>query len=256
MAWSAEQYVKFEDERTRPARDLIAQVPLGSAERAYDLGCGPGNSTELLVERFGAKNVTGLDSDDNMLAAARERLPGTTFAKADLNTWVPEEPADLLYANAVFQWVPDHISVLARLMDHLKPGGVLAVQMPDNLTEPSHTLMEEAGAAGPWAPAFEGGRIRRPVLPSPSAYFEALMPKAARVDVWHTVYYHPLADAPAIVEWVRGTGLRPYLNAAGPEHAEAFTADYTARIVKAYPPMADGRVLLRFPRFFIIAVKA
>lgn len=256
MAWSAEQYVKFEDERTRPARDLIAQVPLGSVTQAYDLGCGPGNSTELLVERFGAGNVTGLDSDDNMLAAARERLPDTTFAKADLNTWVPEEPADLLYANAVFQWVPNHIAVLARLMDHLKPGGVLAVQMPDNLTEPSHTLMEEAGAAGPWAPAFEGGRIRRPLLPSPATYFEALMPKAARVDVWHTVYYHPLANAPAIVEWVRGTGLRPYLDAAGPEHADAFTADYTARIVKAYPPMTDGRVLLRFPRFFIIAVKA
>ncbi|MGK6315333.1 trans-aconitate 2-methyltransferase [Neorhizobium sp. DT-125] len=256
MAWSAEQYVKFEDERTRPARDLIAQVPLGSATRAYDLGCGPGNSTELLTERFGARNVTGLDSDDNMLAAARKRLPGTEFLKADLNTWVPDEPADLLYANAVFQWVPDHLSVLARLTDHLKPGGVLAVQMPDNLTEPSHMLMEETGAAGPWAAAFEGGRVRRPLLPPPSAYFDALMPKVSRVDVWHTVYYHPLADAPAIIEWVRGTGLRPYLDAAGPAHAEAFTADYTARIARAYPPMADGRVLLRFPRLFVVAVKA
>ncbi|CDN46947.1 trans-aconitate 2-methyltransferase [Neorhizobium galegae] len=256
MAWSAEQYVKFEDERTRPARDLLAQVPLASVARAYDLGCGPGNSTELIAARFGAANVTGLDSDDNMLTAARKRLSGTQFLKADLNSWVPEEPADLLYANAVFQWVPDHIAVLARLMNHLAPGGVLAVQMPDNLSEPSHTLMEETGAAGPWKAAFEGGRVRRPVLPPPAAYFDRLMPKAARVDVWHTVYYHPLGDAPAIVEWVKATGLRPYLDAAGPAHAEAFAADYTARIAKAYPPMADGRVLLRFPRFFIIAVKA
>ncbi|CDZ45131.1 trans-aconitate 2-methyltransferase [Neorhizobium galegae] len=256
MAWSAEQYVKFEDERTRPARDLLAQVPLGSVARAYDLGCGPGNSTELIAERFGAANVAGLDSDDNMLAAARKRLPGMQFTNADLNTWVPEEPADLLYANAVFQWVPDHISVLARLMDQLRPGGVLAVQMPDNLSEPSHLLMEETGAAGPWKAAFEGGRVRRSVPPPPGAYFDRLMPKSARIDVWHTVYYHPLANAPAIVEWVRATGLRPYLDAAGPSHAEAFAADYTARITKAYPPMADGRVLLRFPRFFILAVKA
>lgn len=256
MAWSAEQYVKFEDERTRPARDLLAQVPLGSAERAYDLGCGPGNSTELIAERFGAANVCGLDSDDNMLAAAARRLPGMKFVKADLNSWAPEQPADLLYANAVFQWVPDHISVLARLMDHLKPGGVLAVQMPDNLAEPSHTLMEETGAAGPWKAAFAGGRVRRPVLPPPADYFDRLMPKSARVEVWHTVYYHPLADAPAIVEWVKATGLRPYLDAAGPEHAAAFTADYTARIAGAYRPMADGRVLLRFPRLFIVAVRA
>ena len=256
MAWSAQQYVKFEDERTRPARDLFAQVPLADATRAYDLGCGPGNSTELLVERFGAGNVIGLDSDDNMLAAATKRLPGSEFLKADLNTWTPEQPADLLYANAVFQWVPDHITVLARLMDHLKPGGVLAVQMPDNLTEPSHVLMEETGAAGPWAPAFEGGKVRRAVLPSPTAYIDALMPKSTRVDVWHTIYYHPLANAEAIVEWVRATGLRPYLDAAGAKHAEAFAADYTARIAAAYPPMADGRVLLRFPRLFIVAVKS
>jgi trans-aconitate 2-methyltransferase len=256
MAWSAQQYVKFEDERTRPARDLFAQVPLADATRAYDLGCGPGNSTELLVERFGAGNVIGLDSDDNMLAAATKRLPGSEFLNADLNTWTPEQPADLLYANAVFQWVSDHIAVLARLMDHLKPGGVLAVQMPDNLTEPSHVLMEETGAAGPWAPAFEGGRVRRAVLPSPAAYIDALMPKSVRVDVWHTIYYHPLANAEAIVEWVRATGLRPYLDAAGAKHAEAFAADYTARIAAAYPPMADGRVLLRFPRLFIVAVKS
>ncbi|RWX76086.1 trans-aconitate 2-methyltransferase [Neorhizobium lilium] len=256
MAWSAEQYVKFEDERTRPARDLLAQVPLAEASDAYDLGCGPGNSTELLVERFGASHVTGLDSDENMLTAARQRLGGTQFRKADLANWLPDAPADLLYANAVFQWVPNHIDVLAQLMDHLKPGGVLAVQMPDNLTEPSHTLMEETGLAGPWAAAFEGGKVRRSPLPAPQRYFDALMPKAARVDLWHTVYYHPLADAEAIVEWVKATGLRPYLDAAGAENAQAFIADYTARIAKAYPAMADGRVLLRFPRLFLVAVKA
>ena len=256
MAWSAGQYLKFEDERTRPARDLLAQVPLESATRVIDLGCGPGNSTELLVERFGTEGVGGLDSDENMLEAARKRLPGTPFEKADLESWQPSEPVDLLYANAVFQWVPDHLSVLARLMDGLKPGGVLAIQMPDNLGEPSHVSMEEAGAAGPWAPAFAGGKIRRAPLPAPSAYFDRLGPKASRVDVWHTIYNHPMASAQAIVEWVKGTGLRPYLDAAGPEHRDAYLADYTARIDLAYPAMADGRRLLRFPRLFVIAVKA
>ncbi|WP_454745024.1 trans-aconitate 2-methyltransferase [Ciceribacter selenitireducens] len=256
MAWSATQYLKFEEERTRPARDLLAQVPLPTAERAYDLGCGPGNSTELLIERFGTGAVTGLDSDADMLDKARARLPGTPFVKADLSTWRPEAPADLLYANAVLQWLPDHLSLMESLIGHLAPGGVLAVQMPDNLDEPTHLLMEETGAAGPWAPAFAGGRLRRARLPSPAAYLERLSPKAARVDVWHTVYYHPMADAEAIVEWVKGTGLRPYLDGAGEEHAPAFLTDYTARIKRAYPPMADGRVLLKFRRLFVVAVKA
>jgi len=127
MAWSPSLYTKFEDERTRPARDLLAQVLLATASCTIDLGCGPGNSTELLVERFGAAAVSGLDSDSAMLVAARQRLPGLRFDLADLATWQPEAPADLLFANAVFQWVPDHLAVLDRLMDGLMPGRVLAV---------------------------------------------------------------------------------------------------------------------------------
>jgi len=167
MAWSAAQYLKFEEERTRPARDLLARVPLDRAERVFDLGCGPGNSTELLIERFGLRAVAGLDSDADMLEKARKRLPETPFVQADLASWQPDAPADLLYANAVLQWLPDHLSLMERLIDHLAPGGVLAVQMPDNLDEPTHLAMEETGAGGPWARAFAGGRIRRASLPSP-----------------------------------------------------------------------------------------
>ncbi|WP_313618344.1 trans-aconitate 2-methyltransferase [Agrobacterium sp.] len=255
MAWSATQYLRFENERTRPASDLLAQVPLESVMAGYDLGCGPGNSTELLTSRYGLNVITGVDSDDDMLEKARDRLPNTEFLQANLASWKPEAAADLLYANAVFQWVPDHVSVLEKLMDHLRPGGVLAVQMPDNLSEPTHVSMEETGAAGPWAAAFAGGRLRRTPLPPPTTYFDRLGPKSARLDVWHTIYNHPMSDAKEIVEWVKGTGLRPYLNAAGTDHQEAFLADYTARIAKAYAPMSDGRVLLRFPRIFIVAVK-
>lgn len=253
MSWSPEQYVKFERQRTRPARDLLAQVVLDDDGPVWDLGCGPGNSTELLVERFGAVRVTGLDSDAAMLAAARQRLPDVRFDQADLASWVPPEPAALLYANAVFQWLPGHPALLDRLLDHLRPGGVLAVQMPDNLMEPTHLLMEASAAAGPWRGAFEAYRARRDPLPSPAAYFDRLGPKCADLDVWHSDYNHPMADATAIVEWVKGSGLRRYLDRIEARWQAGFIADYTARIVDAYPAMADGRLLLRFPRLFIVA---
>jgi trans-aconitate 2-methyltransferase len=256
MAWSASQYVKFEDERTRPARDLLAQVPLASVRNAIDLGCGPGNSTELIIDRYGVENVSGLDSDDNMLEAARKRLPQTRFDKADLSAWQPAGQPDLLFANAVFQWLPNHLDIFERLMDGLAPGGVLAVQMPDNLNEPTHLAMEETAHAGPWKANFEKKSVRRSPLPPASTYYSRLSAKAARVDIWHTIYNHPMTDAAAIVEWLKGTGLMPYLAQAGEEHREAFLADYLARIERAHPKMADGRVLLRFPRIFMVAVKA
>ena len=256
MAWSAAQYLKFEDERTRPACDLLAQVPADlAAGTVYDLGCGPGNSTELLVKRFPGRGVRGVDNAADMLKAARRRLPGVDFVECDLAGWRPHEPAALLFANAVFQWLPDHGALMAKAMDGLRPGGVLAVQMPDNTTEPSHLLMEESARSGPWRGAFDGGTPKRSPLPAPAAYFDALGPKAARVDIWHTVYYHPMVDAAAIVEWVKGTGLRPYLDRIPAEEQAGYLADYEARIAAAYPPMADGRRLLRFPRIFIVAVK-
>ena len=147
--WSARQYLKFEDERTRPPRDLLAQVPLREPQRVVDLGCGPGNSTELLIERFPGATVIGLDSSPDMLRQARERLPKCTFVQGDLATWMPQDRTDLLFGNAVFQWLPEHPKVLARLLQSLAPGGVLAVQMPDNTNEPALMLMEKVAANGP-----------------------------------------------------------------------------------------------------------
>ena len=254
MAWSAAQYLKFEDERTRPARDLLAQVPADLvAGTVYDLGCGPGNSTELLVNRLPGRGVKGIDNASDMLRAARDRLSGVDFVECDLAKWRPPEPAALLYANAVFQWLPDHITLIANLMDGLRRGGVLAVQMPDNLSEPSHLLMEESALAGPWKSAFEAGTPRRKPLPAPAAYMDALGPKAARVDVWHTTYNHPMADAAAIVEWVKGTGLRPFVDPLPAAEREAFLRTYTEKLAAAYPPRFDGKVLLRFPRLFLVA---
>ena len=144
--WSARQYLKFEDERTRPPRDLLAQVPLESPGRVVDLGCGPGNSTQLLIERFPEAEVIGVDSSPDMLRQARGQLPRCTFVESDLATWMPQPGTDLLFGNAVFHWVPDHPQVLARLLGSLPPGGVLAVQMPDNTTEPALMLMEQVAA--------------------------------------------------------------------------------------------------------------
>ncbi len=256
MAWSAEQYVKFEDERTRPARDLLHQVSSIPDGALYDLGCGPGNSTQLIRDRFPVYLLTGIDSDDNMLEAARKRLTDIAFEHGDLERWAPPEPAALFFANAVFQWLPDHLAVFDRLMDALLPGGVLAVQMPDNLDEPTHVSMRELAEDDRFSKFYPQGGRRRSSLPDPSVYLNRLMPKCAYVDIWHTVYYHRLANAEAIVEWVKGTGLRPYLDMLPDEEAkQAYLAAYLERIRAAYPPLADGRVVLRFPRLFMIAVK-
>ena len=252
--WSPSLYSRFEDERTRPARDLLAQVPLESPRRVVDMGCGPGNSTELLVERWPGAPVIGLDSSPAMLDEARKRLPSVTFDIADANVWAPDTGTDLVFANAIYQWVPDHLQVLPRVLAALPQGGVLGVQMPDNVAEPSHQLMRDVAASGPWAERLKGAA--RGMLPSTRTYYDALKPYAARIDIWHTIYNHVLADASAIVEWVRSTGLRPFLDPLTEPERATFLADYTARIAKAYPPTVDGKVLLRFPRLFIVAVRA
>ncbi|MFI5012206.1 MAG: trans-aconitate 2-methyltransferase [Hyphomicrobiales bacterium] len=254
--WDAAQYRRFEDDRTRPSRELLARVPLGNAKLAFDLGCGPGNSTELIVERFPDAEVVGIDSSATMLDDARKRLPTTRFEQGDLRTWMPAAASgapDLLFANAVFQWVPDHRAVLKRLMGSLADGGMLAVQMPDNLDEPSHALMRETAGSGPWADRMRDAMAARGLLPDPSAYYDLLRPLAASVDIWHTIYYHVLDGPQAIVEWVKSTGLRPFLDALRPEERPSFLESYGARLAKAYAPRVDGKVLLRFPRLFIVA---
>jgi trans-aconitate 2-methyltransferase len=189
-----------------------------------------------------------------MLAAARKRLPRIDFLEADIATFVPRTPFDLICGNAVFQWAPDHLGVLARLCEAVAPGGVLAGQMPDNLDEPTHMLMGGMARRGPWREKFTTP-IARETIPSPATYYDRLRSLAARVEIWRTTYYHPLPDHAAIVDWVRGTGLRPYLDRLEADETQAFLDEYLIRVGEAHPPLVDGRVLLRFPRIFIVAVK-
>jgi trans-aconitate 2-methyltransferase len=253
--WSAEQYLKFEDERTRPSRDLLAQVPLVDAHKVVDIGCGPGNSTELLVRRWPSANVVGIDTSAEMLRQARERLPQQTFIEANVAHWVPPENVDVLFANAVFQWVPAHLKQLQRLLTKLSPGGVLAVQIPDSLNEPAHLMMREVANLEPWRNQLSEKARVRDELPTPGAYYDALSPLCTRLEIWHAIYCHVLDNAEAIVEWVKGTGLRPFLDLLEPPEVKQFLAEYTVRIAATYQPQADGKVIFRFPRVFIVAVK-
>jgi len=251
--WNPALYRRFEDERTRPARELLARVPLAQAACAVDLGCGPGNSTELLVERFAGAQVVGTDNSQTMLESARKRLPGVRFELSDISTWAPDKAPELIYANAALQWVPDHEALIPRLFAALAPSGVLAVQMPDNRQEPTHRLMRAVAAEVPWKePIGDADKLRTELL-AIGGYYDLLAPHAARVDVWHTVYQHPMQSAAAIVEWVRSTGLKPFVDPLSPELQASYLAEYERRVDAAYPPRSDGRRLLAFPRMFIVA---
>ena len=255
MSWSAKQYVAFEDERTRPVRDLVGAIPVTAAGRVIDLGCGPGNSTEVLASRYGDAEVAGIDSSQDMISAARKRMPGATFELQEVQGWRDEGPFDVILANAVFQWVPRHEVLFPSLMRKLKPGGALAVQMPDNLEEAAHRLMRDTAEQGPWSTKLAAATQARTTLASAGWYYELLKPLSTRVDLWRTTYFHVLSGAAAIVEWFKGSGLRPFLEPLNITEREAYLKDYTAAIAQAYPALADGSVLLPFPRLFMIAVR-
>jgi trans-aconitate 2-methyltransferase len=255
MSWSAAQYLAFEEERTRPARELLAAVPAEGVALAIDLGCGPGNSTELLSARFPSARVIGIDTSADMVAAARARLPALSFDVADIRTWANERSngADLIFANAVLQWVPGHADLFPALIAKLSAGGWLAVQVPDNMEEPAQILMREVAEQGPWRLKLAGADRSRVRIEPAAWYHRLLRETCARVDVWRTTYHHPLAGAYAVVEWFKGTGLLPFLAPLDPGERADYLARYRHAIEGAYPASADGIVLLPFPRLFIVA---
>ncbi|WP_285425399.1 trans-aconitate 2-methyltransferase [Pseudomonas sp. efr-133-TYG-103a] len=254
MSWSARQYSMFEQQRTRPVRDLVAAIPTTEVNVAVDLGCGPGNSTQVLAERFANATIRGVDSSDDMLKEARQRLPELSFELADIATWRPNQRFDVILANASLQWVPDHAELYPRLVNLLNPGGTLAVQTPDNLEEPAHRLAREIASSGPWADKI--GSVRHPDRHPARAYFEWLQPHCAEVDVWRTTYHHPLAGGhEAVVEWFKGSALRPYLQRLEEDEQSAFLETYLQAVSQAYPALADGTVLLPFPRLFVLATR-
>jgi trans-aconitate 2-methyltransferase len=257
LSWSAKQYVAFEDERTRPVRDLLAALPAMSARAVIDLGCGPGNSTELLAARFPDADVSGIDNSADMIQAAQRRLPQVRFAVQDIDAWVGGAGSfGVILANAVLQWLPDHAQLLPALVGRLVSGGALAVQMPDNLDEPAHRLMREVASAGPWAAKLAAAAAARTALAGAEWYYELLRPLCAKVELWRTTYYHSLpGGAAAVVEWFKGSGLLPFLEPLATDERGAYLQLYTAAISRAYRLLSDGGVLLPFPRLFLVAIR-
>jgi trans-aconitate 2-methyltransferase len=252
--WDPTQYLRFADERLRPALDLLARVPLDAPARVVDLGCGAGNVTAVLKRRFPAAAVTGVDSSAAMLDRARSLAPGCRFEQGDIGTWTPAAAPDLIYSNAALHWLDGHDRLFPRLVSLLPPGGVLAVQMPAMHAEPLRALQGDVAAGGRWAERLRGVGSAPPILDA-GGYWDVLRPLLSSLDLWETVYLHALAGEDAVAEWASGTSLRPFLDALPPEERPAFRAAYARAVAPHYPRRPDGVTLLPFRRLFLLAVR-
>ena len=250
--WDAKTYLQFEDERLRPALDLIARIPHEAPKLVVDLGCGAGNALPVLAARFPSARVMGVDGSAAMLAKAA--AAGFETAQADINAWVPEAPADVIFSNAALQWLGGHVALFPRLLECLAPGGVLAVQMPSMHAAPLRAVQERIAREGPWAEVLQ--RVKgAPAILTPEAYYALLSPRVTKLEMWVTEYIHVLQGDDPVVRWAMGTSLRPFLDALGPEGSKGFLAEYAAAMRSAYPPGPDGSVLLPFRRLFLLARK-
>jgi trans-aconitate 2-methyltransferase len=252
--WDPGQYLRYADERARPFFDLLARVRATDPGYVADLGCGPGNLTVTLAERWPGAQVVGVDNAEEMISAARSQPsphPSVSFVAGDVRTWRPERPLDVLVSNAVLQWVPDHRRVVSQWPGLLAPGGWLAFQLPGNYDQPTHAILLDLVRSARWAPLLAGVSLNRQAE-DPAGYLDLLAGAGCSVDAWETTYLHVLHGAHPVVEWYRGTGLRPVLAALDPGQAEEFLADYSGRIEAAYPAAPYGTVL-PFRRVFVVA---
>ena len=253
-AWDPQQYSRFDAERDRAALDLLLRLPGDLDPREiWDLGCGAGQHAAMLKRRHPGATVHGLDSSADMLARARALGTDVDWQQGDIADWSPEVPADLILANASLHWLPDHPTLLRRLAEALAPGGALAIQMPMAHETRHHTLLRAVAAEGPWAAPLAGVEAIAPLL-SPEAYYEVLAGTCGEIDVWATTYLHALTGPDAVLEWMKGTALRPFLAALDdPVMREAFVSALGARLCEAFPPRPDRVTLLPFPRMFLVA---
>jgi trans-aconitate 2-methyltransferase len=254
--WNPEQYHRYSDERSRPFFELLAQVDHPGPHTIADLGCGSGELTSTLLERWPSARIYGVDNSEAMLDAAAqyaisERL---SFELADLAAWQPAAPLDIIFSNAAFHWLPDHSALLTHLVNLLAPRGVLAFQVPGNFDFPSHAILKQIRTSPRWADKLGWGADRSAASQSPTWYFELLTSAGLRVNAWDTTYLHLLHGDNAVLEWVKGTALRPVISTLDAEEQAEFTAEYAARLNAAYPPQAYG-TLFPFRRIFVVASK-
>jgi trans-aconitate 2-methyltransferase len=245
--WDPALYLHYSTERTRPAIDLLSRISTGEPARIVDLGCGPGNSTALLHQRWPTAHITGVDSSPAMIEEASRALPDCHFVQADIRQYRPEHALDLIFANASLQWVPDHYELLPKLVSLLKMNGVLAVQMPDNWQEPTHVLMSEVA----WEQGYPDRG--REALPGVHAYYDILSEAGCDVELWRTTYYHKMGSHQAIIDWVSATGLRPWLQELNESEQKGYLHRYHQLLEEQYPLQENGQILLAYPRLFIVA---
>jgi len=253
MPWDPAQYLKFSDERLRPGFDLLARVGDLPPGLLAELGCGTGVHARAIAERWPDRLFLAVDSSAEMLAKAAAEPSRIRWVEADLQHWSPPEPAALVFSNAVLQWIDDHGRLFPRMMGMLAPRGVLAVQMPRNFDQASHVLMRETAGDGPWAPTLKPLLRRDPVAP-PGTYYDLLTPLArGGLDIWEVEYLHVLEGEDAVLNWVRGTALRPLVAALSAAEAAGFERVYAEKLRRAYPRRGDGKTLFPFRRLFIVA---
>lgn len=253
VAWDPGQYGRFAGERARPYYDLLSRVEVASPTVVLDLGCGPGTLTAGLCERWPMARVVGVDSSEAMLAKARPlEVPGRLeLVQADLRHFEPDGPVDVVVTNAALQWVPGHLELLGRLASFLAPGGALALQVPGNFGEPSHRLLRELADSSRWRPLLEGNVPIWPSSHDPADYLRALQAAGLQATAWETTYLQVLTGKDAVLEWMKGTSLRPVLAGLGPAEAAAFLEAYRDALRLAYPEEPSG-TLLPFRRVFAV----
>jgi len=255
MTWNPQAYEAFADHRMRPAIDLLGRVALTVPRRIVDLGCGSGNVTLLLAQRWPGAHILALDGAAEMLATARARSTAIAWQQVDLAAWRASERFDLVFSNAALHWLTDHATVFPRLADAVAPGGVLAVQMPSNFSAPSHALMHALVLEPPYR-----GHLERVLRPAPvleaGAYYALLAPRFARIDVWSTEYVQVLHGENPVADWTRSTWLGALLEALPEPLRGPFEAEYRRRVLEAYPKRGDGSTLFPFRRLFFVATAA
>ena len=252
MQWDPALYLRYGDERLRPALDLLARIDADAPAHVVDLGCGPGNVSTILKRRWPASDVLGIDSSSTMLNKARASAPECRFAEADFGTWTADAPVDVLYSNAALHWLGGHAALFPRLLGQLAPGGVMAVQMPAMHAAPIRALQHSVAADGPWAKLLADVGGAPPILDT-AQYWDILRPLTVQLDIWETVYLHALSGEDAAVQWASGTSLRPFLDPLPADLRAQFLAAYSTAVAPHYPRRADGTTLLPFRRLFIVA---
>ena len=252
--WDPAQYLRFAAHRARPFFDLLAPVQAEAPRLVVDAGCGPGNLTVTLADRWPTATVLGFDSSPEMVERAAPRTtPRVRFTVDDATTWQPAEPVDVLVSNALLHWIPEHDQLAARWLGYLAPGGWLAFQVPGNFTSPSHVAIDEVLGRPQWRAALPDGAAHRAGSFDPAHYLEVLADAGAAVDAWETTYVHVLEGPAAVLEWIKGTALRPVLDALGTDtRREEFLTELNERLVELYPPGLHGTVF-PFRRVFVVA---